>query len=189
MPKLLIVGDSISMGYTETVAAELGGAADVVHSPGNGGDSSNAVANIDQWLADAKPHLVVLNCGLHDVKRERDGDHCQVPLMFYKTILPAVIEKVRAAGCRCVWVSTTPVIEKRHRAAKSFDRLNKDIDDYNKAARAIARKAGLPIINLNKAARNLDLETALTGDGVHFTPEAYEALGKKVAARLREMLQ
>jgi lysophospholipase L1-like esterase len=189
MPKLLIVGDSISMGYTETVAAELAGAAEVVHSPGNASDCTNIVATIDARLADAQPQTVVLNCGLHDVKRARDSDRCQVPLMFYKTILPAIIEKVRAAGCRCVWVNTTPVIEKLHRAAKSFDRFNKDIDDYNKAAREIVRKAKLPIINLNKAARNLGLETALTGDGVHFTPEAYEALGKKIAARLREVLQ
>jgi len=187
--KILIVGDSISMGYTPTVAAELADVAEVVHHPGNGTDSSNVISGIGEWIAEARPDVVTLNCGLHDIKREKTNRLCQVPLDFYKMILPIVIDKIRSAGCRAVWVNTTPVIEKRHQAVKPFDRYNKDVDAYNKAAKDVAQKAGLPVINLHKAAGDLGLETALADDGVHFTADAYEALGKKVAARLREMLQ
>lgn len=189
MRKILIVGDSISMGYTPTVAAELAGVAEVVHNPGNGADSSNVVSGIDEWIAEARPAVVTLNCGLHDIKREKDSGLRQVPLDFYKMILPVIIDKIRSAGCRAVWVDTTPVIEKRHQAVKPFGRYNKDVDAYNKAARDVAREAGLPVINLHKAAGDLGLETALADDGVHFTADAYEALGRKIAARLREMLQ
>ena len=189
MRKILIVGDSISMGYMPAVAAELADVAEVVHNPGNGGDSSNVITGIDEWIADARPHAVTLNCGLHDIKREKDTRLCQVPLDFYKMILPVIIGKIRSAGCRAVWVNTTPVIEKRHQAVKPFGRYNKDVDAYNKAAMVAARDAGLPVINLHKAAGALGLEAALADDGVHFKAEAYEALGKKVAARLREILQ
>ena len=189
MPKVLIIGDSISIGYTPTVAAELADVAEVVHSPGNASDCTNIVANIDAWLADANPQVVAFNCGLHDVKREDEKrEHCRVPVEFYKTILPAIIEKMLANGRRVVWINTTPVIEKRHQAVKPCARYNKDIDDHNKAARGIARKAGLPIINLNKTVLKLDMEAVMTEDGAHFSPEAYEVLGKKVAKRLREML-
>ena len=189
MPKVLIIGDSISTGYTPAVAAELAGVAEVVHSPGNASDCTNIIANVDAWLAEANPQVVVLNCGLHDVKREDEKrDHCRVPLEFYKTILPAIIDKVLGNGRRALWVNTTPVIEKRHQAVKPFARYNKDVDACNKAARGIAKKAGLPIVNLNKTVLRMDIESAMTEDGAHFLPEAYDVLGKKVAARLREML-
>ena len=189
MPKILIIGDSISIGYTPTVAAELADVADVVHSPGNASDCTNIVSNVDAWLAEANPQIVALNCGLHDVKREDEKqEHCRVPVEFYKTILPAIIEKVLGNGRRMLWVNTTPVIEERHQAVKPAGRYNKDIDAHNKAARGIIRKAGLPTVNLNKTVRKMDMEAVMTEDGAHFLPDAYEALGKKVAARLREML-
>ncbi len=189
MPKILIIGDSISIGYTPTVAAELADVAEVVHSPGNASDCMNIIANIDAWLAEAAPQVVALNCGLHDIKREDEKqEHCRVPVEFYKTILPAIFEKAQGNGRRLLWVNTTPVIEKRHQAVKPSGRFNKDIDEHNKAARGIARKAGLPIVNLNKTVRKMDMEAVMTEDGAHFLPGASEALGKKVAARLREML-
>lgn len=189
MPKVLIIGDSISIGYTPTVAAESADVAEVVHSPGNASDCTNIIANIDAWLADANPQVVALNCGLHDVKREDEKrEHCRVPLEFYETILPAILEKAQGNGRQVLWVNTTPVIEKRHQAVKPFARYNKDIDACNKAARGIARKAGLPIVNLHKTVLKMDMEAAMTEDGAHFLPEACEVLGKKVAARLREMV-
>lgn len=35
LPNVLIIGDSISIGYTGTVSAKLAGKANVVHNPGN----------------------------------------------------------------------------------------------------------------------------------------------------------
>ena len=48
-PIVLIVGDSISIGYTPFVADALAGEARVVHHEGNGGDSGNVVAKLDEW--------------------------------------------------------------------------------------------------------------------------------------------
>ena len=186
MAKVLIVGDSISMGYAPTVVAELADVATAEHAGTNGGDCSNVIAHIDGWLANVRPHIVTVNCGLHDLRLERATGHHQVPLDFYKLILPSILEKIRSAGCRAFWVTTTPVLEGRLPAGQDFDRSNADVDAYNKAARYIANQAGVPIIDLHKAAVALGLETALGDDGVHFTTDAYVALGKKVAARLRE---
>jgi len=184
--KILVVGDSISMGYTPTVALELADVAEVEHNPGNGGDSRNVLANIASWLADAGADTVCLNCGLHDIKREKETLHYQVPLDEYRANLLGVLDKIRAADCHPVWVTTTPVIEERHQAVKEFDRYNVDVVEYNAMARAIVDDAEIAVIDLHRAALDLGLETALREDGVHFTDEAYQALGKVVAAGLRE---
>ena len=184
--RILVIGDSISMGYTPTAALKLADVAEVEHNPGNGGDSRNVLANIAAWLADARPDMVCLNCGLHDVKRERKTRHYQVPLDEYRENLTAILDKIRAADCRLVWVTTTPVIDERHQAVKEFDRHSVDVVEYNAMARAIVDDAEITVIDLHQAALNLGLETALGGDGVHFTDAAYEALGKAVAEGLRE---
>ena len=184
--RILVIGDSISMGYTPTAALELADVAEVEHNPGNGGDSRNVLANIASWLAKARPDLVCLNCGLHDVKREKETLHYQIPLDEYRENVTAILDKIRAADCHLVWVTTTPVIDERHQAAKEFDRYNVDVVEYNAMARAIVDDAEIAVIDLHQAALDLGLETALGDDGVHFTDAAYKALGKVVAEGLRE---
>ncbi len=185
----LIIGDSISLGYTPTVERELASIARVRHCPGNSGDSANLLANLRTWLAEPRPDLVVLNCGLHDVRRERNTGNPQVPIDQYRSNLRAAFETIRTTGCSIVWATTTPVIEDRHQASKPWDRWNKDIDAYNDVALELAREAGALIIDLHAAARALGLDAAISNDGVHFTHGAYEALGQMLAAQLREILQ
>ena len=188
MANILVIGDSISMGYLEEVQRKLADVAEVVHNPGNGGDSANVLANLDAWLAETEPDLVSLNCGLHDLKRQPGTRTYQVPIEAYRANLVAVLARLRAARCHVVWVATTPVLDERHQARKPFDRYNADVIEYNAMARALAEEAELAVIDLYQAALELGLETALGPDGVHFTPEAYDALGRVVAAGLREHL-
>ena len=186
MARVLVIGDSISMGCFPTVEHRLADVAEVVHNPGNGGDSANVLAGIDDWLADAGPDLVCLNCGLHDIKREKGTRNYQVPIEAYRNNLLAILSSIRSAGCSVVWVSTTPVIEKRHQAVKEFDRYDADVTEYNAMARALVEDAEIAMIDLHKAALDLGLESALGDDGVHFTQEAYDELGNVVATGLRE---
>src|SRR3954451_17989784 len=76
LPKVVLIGDSIRMGYAPKVAERLAGKAGVISSPDNGGDSANVLANLDEWVVRQKPDVVHLNCGLHDLKRaKQDGRH------------------------------------------------------------------------------------------------------------------
>jgi lysophospholipase L1-like esterase len=186
--KILVVGDSISIGYTPRLQVVLADVAEVVHNPGNGGDSTNVRANIADWLGDARPDAVVLNCGLHDLKRERGTVHHQVSLDNYRANLEAIYDHLAAAHCRIFWVTTTPVIDSRHQSTKPFDRYVADVIEYNGLARAIAGDHEVAIIDLYQVARDLGLETALDSDGVHFTDEAYAKLGDVVARAVREHL-
>ncbi|MFW6159296.1 MAG: SGNH/GDSL hydrolase family protein [Planctomycetota bacterium] len=189
MTRLLVIGDSISIGYTPSLRRELAALAEVVHNPGNGGDSDNLLAHLDAWLADARPDLVLPNCGLHDLKREREATGCQVPLDRYRENLARIFRTLRAAGCPTVWVTTTPVLGERHRARKPFDRHEADVAEYNAAALARTDEFGAGVIDLHTAAVELRPDAALGDDGVHFTDAAYEQLGRFIAAELRERLE
>lgn len=47
LPNVLIIGDSISIGYTKPLKQNLSGIANVIHNPGNAQDSAFGLANLD----------------------------------------------------------------------------------------------------------------------------------------------
>ena len=81
LPRVLLVGDSISIGYTLPVRKLLEGKANVHRIPENGGPTSNGTAKIDKWI-EGKWDVIHFNWGLHDLKLV-DGKH-QVSLEDYE---------------------------------------------------------------------------------------------------------
>ena len=82
LPRVVLVGDSIRLGYAPRVAERLSGKAVVISSAENGGDSANVLAHLDESVLRHKPDVVHLNCGLHDLKRSTPTGH-QVELDRY----------------------------------------------------------------------------------------------------------
>src|SRR5688572_16631634 len=52
LPRVLLIGDSISIGYTVPVRNLLKGKANVHRIPGNGGPTTNGLALLQKWLGD-----------------------------------------------------------------------------------------------------------------------------------------
>ena len=52
LPKVVLIGDSIRIGYAPVVAKQLEGKAVVVSPKANGGDSANVLAKLAHGLAD-----------------------------------------------------------------------------------------------------------------------------------------
>ena len=188
LPEVYVIGDSISMGYTPPLAELLAGRAVVEHNPGNGGDSANVLANMDDWLAGRSPAVIHFNCGLHDIKVSRETRARQVPPEAYRAGLKRTVEKLQATGAALIWATSTPVIEDRHHARKDFDRHNRDVDAANAAAGEIMAAAGVAVDDLHAAATALGLSEALTDDGVHFTDAAYARLAETVADCISRVL-
>src|SRR5258708_25405385 len=68
LPRVLLIGDSISIGYTEPVRIELAGKANVHRIPANGSSTAVGVQNIEAWLGTAKWDFIHLNFWLHDLQ-------------------------------------------------------------------------------------------------------------------------
>src|SRR5438270_12669603 len=68
LPRVLLIGDSISIGYTEPVRALLAGKANVHRIPTNGAHTGNGLQNLDAWLGTSRWAVIHFNFGLHDLR-------------------------------------------------------------------------------------------------------------------------
>ena len=73
LPRVLLIGDSISIGYTVPVRKLLEGKVNVHRPLTNCGPTTRGLQGIDQWLGDGKWDVIHFNWGLHDLKRMKDG--------------------------------------------------------------------------------------------------------------------
>ncbi len=180
-PSAILIGDSICMGYRLLVEQRLSGQVNILGIEGNGGDSSRVLGNLDKWMTSRDAGLIHFNCGLHDLKFERDTKAYQQPIDVYEANLRKIVERLqKEATARLVWVATTPVIDERYNTAKGFDRYQHDVEAYNRIATAIMTDAGIPIDDLHSAIQNDDVEACLGSDGVHMTKRGNEVLADAV---------
>lgn len=189
MAKLLVIGDSISIGYTPHLRRHLAGRFEVTHCEGNGSDSEHVLSRLEGYLADAGDvSMILVNCGLHDIRRDRGGDGCQVPLAAYERNVRAIFERLAATSATVAWVRTTPVDDDRHAATHDqFDRRSADVDAYNAVADVLAATAGAAVIDLHQAVLDVGVETCIRDDGVHMTDDGYARLGEYLAGAVRKI--
>ncbi|MBN1341833.1 MAG: hypothetical protein JXQ73_04095 [Phycisphaerae bacterium] len=182
LPRVLLIGDSISMGYTIPTRKLLEGKANLHRIPRNGGPTIQALQYLPQTLAKDKWDVIHFNWGLHDLKRMPGGKH-QVPLDEYAKNLEKLVKMLEASGAKLIWASTTPVP-----AGKlSPPRGNDDVIAYNAAAKKIMDAHGIPIDDLYAFALPR-LERIQRPVNVHFTDEGSAALAKPVAESILKAL-
>jgi dienelactone hydrolase/lysophospholipase L1-like esterase len=183
LPKVVLVGDSIRLGYAPFVAKRLSSKAVVVSPPENGGDSANVLSHVDEWVLRQKPDVVHLNCGLHDLKRSRaDGRH-QVELEQYAENLRRIVARIRAGtDAVLVFSNTTPILDERHaQRGAEFDRTEADVGRYNAQATAIMGELGVPVDDLHWVVEQGGMDTMLGPDGTHYTAAGSDRLAEAVA--------
>ncbi|MBF0243927.1 MAG: SGNH/GDSL hydrolase family protein [Planctomycetes bacterium] len=181
--KIYVVGDSISIQYGPYLQAYLNGVIDYSRKEGeeeallnldhpqgaNGGDSGMVLsflrAKKDGMGINAD--LLLLNCGLHDIKTNPVTTTKQVPIDKYRENLKAIVQTVNEMKCPMVWIRTTPCCEETHnREGMAFHRFSADCDAYNLAADQIMDAAGVTMLDLHTFTLNLGAE--LYCDHVHF---------------------
>lgn len=182
LPRVLLIGDSISIGYTEPVRTLLAGKANVHRISGNAGPSSNGVFLIDSWLGKGKWDVIHFNFGLHDLKRLDDGKH-QVPVDSYERYLRLIVERLKRTGARLIWASTTPVPD----AKVSPPRVTGDVPVFNSVAALVMKQNGVVTNDLYGFALTRLAEIQQPAN-VHFTPSGSDMLAKEVAAAIERIL-
>lgn len=187
MKKVFVLGDSISMHYGPYLEAYLEGTFTYdrkgkkqeckdlnIASQVNGGDSSNVLEYL-QLLPNLEYDILLLNCGLHDIKT-CEGVR-QVSEENYRKNLTEAIDLVLGRGKKIVWVNSTPVNDEQHnRVCKAFSRYNENLLKYNDIAKEVMEAKEVPIIDLYSFTNKLDMP--LHEDHVHF----YEPVRKLHAA-------
>lgn len=190
LPRVLLLGDSIRIGYAPLVIKKLEGQARVVHiGMENGGDTANTLKNLDRWLSENKPDIIHFNCGLHDLKFDAKQQRHQVPLEEYTTNLQAIIGKMRLVTPRLVFANTTPIHDARHAARKAgFARTDADVNQYNDTALTVMKAQQIPVHDLYRIVTHYGPDRLLSKDGTHYTPEGNEILAEAVSDAIRRQL-
>ena len=189
MNRVVLIGDSIRMGYQATVEKELKGQAEVWEPEANGGNSRKVRENLDAWALSSPSKVIHINCGLHDLKVEFGDEESAVPLAEYKQNVEEILSRlVSKTEAKVIWAATTPVNEAWHHERKGFDRFEAYVTNYNEAAAGICEKMGIPVNDLYSVVMDACRDGLLTPDGVHFLEEGYNLLGKAVARAVRPHL-
>jgi len=174
LPRVLLIGDSVSRAYTQTVRKELAGKANVHRAPANCGPTATGLKKLDVWLGDGKWDLIHFNFGIHD-RNSRIDD--------YTSRLGQLIERMKQTGAALIWASTTPlpdVPKKRFTAASIVER--------NAAAAEVMASHNIEIDDLFAAImpRLGDLQRV---DDCHFKEPGNVFLGQAVASFLEARLK
>jgi acyl-CoA thioesterase-1 len=181
LPKVLVIGDSISIGYTPPLTKLLAGKAEVSHNEANGGPTSNGIAHIDEWLAKGRFDVITFNFGLHDLKLDT-GPH-QVEIPQYEANLKTILDALKKTGAKLIWVTTTPVPTGK----LNPKRERSDVLIYNEAAARVLKGKVDAVVDLYTAVLPREEELQLK-ENVHFSPAGYDFLAEKVAAAITAQL-
>jgi lysophospholipase L1-like esterase len=169
LPRVLLIGDSVSRGYTQAVRRELQGKVNVHRAPENCGPVANGLRKLDVWLGGQKWDVIHFNFGIHDRA---------TPIADYGKRLEEFLDRVEKTGAKIVWASTTPIPDdpsKKQSAASIIER--------NGVAAEIVKKRGHLIDDLF-ADISPKLDALQNPNDVHFNAAGYDFLGSRVAASL-----
>jgi acyl-CoA thioesterase-1 len=172
LPNILLIGDSITLGYAPEVRRRLDGRANVYVVPGNGSSTAYGLRNVDMWLAGRHWDVIHFNWGLHDLTLLDHG--YQVGVDEYAANLRSLLKQLKSTGARLIWATTTPVQVGAER------RSPKDPARYNDAARRIMEEQSVPTDDLHRLVLP-HLSTLQLSDNVHFKPVGNQKLGRAVA--------
>lgn len=191
--RVLILGDSISMGYTPIVKQLLRKDTLVMRPKENCAGTSKGVANIDKWLqiGGGRFDVIWFNFGLHDLKRVRPNgknsnnpkDSRQAEPDTYEQNLRTIVKKLKATGAALVFATTTPIPEGGVRPHRDVA----DAQRYNDVARKVCAEHGIEVHDLYGVAIKHQ-KTIQPRVDVHFTKDGSRLLGRDVAEAITAVL-
>ncbi len=188
LPRVLLIGDSISIGYTVPVRSYLDGKANVHRPTENCQHTAHGMKRLEAWLGSKKWDVIHFNWGIWDTHylekktgrilsgpeaaTSSGGARIRHTLEEYRENLTELVTILKATNARLIWASSTPIM---FRKGERFD----DIAKYNQVAESVMKEQGVEIDDLYR----FTLPGAAkwqTPDQCHFNATGNQVLGKKV---------
>jgi lysophospholipase L1-like esterase len=183
--KILIIGDSISIGYTPFVAEALQDEAIVIHNPGNAQHSGNGIEKLEEWLGDENWDIIQFNWGLWDlcyrhpdskVQGNRDKTNGTITLSIeeYEKNLTEIVSRLKQTKAKLIFVTTSYIPE------NEAGRFAGDDIKYNTVAKNIMIKEGVLINDIYATSKQIHKKYGKGNDDVHYTEEGYKLLANPI---------
>ena len=194
LPNVLIIGDSISIGYTKPVIEQLKGVANVQRVKTNCGDSNRGKTSIKKWLGTTEWDVIHFNWGLHDLcyrhpdskvygNRDKVKGTIGVPIDQYEQNLETLVLEMKKTGATLIWASTTSVPE-----GEAGRRVGDEIT-YNAVAQTIMEKHDVQINDLHALTASFPRELFARPGDVHYKPEGSRQLAGQVVSEIKSALK
>ena len=185
--QILMIGDSISILYgpylkenlqnkfTYRVKSNLKDAIVNLDNP-NGANAGNSrmileyIKNYDKAEIKFNDDIILLNCGLHDIKTDPKTGMVAISLIEYKSNLDSIYQIIKHLNKKLIWINSTPVNNSIHNSKQvEFYRFNNDVIKYNFAADSIFNSYQVPIIDLYTYSKTFPGKSY--SDHVHYKTE------------------
>ncbi len=201
LPKVLIIGDSISGDYLPYAKERLKGIA-ILTTPkvidDNGKRTScegttMGVKKIDEWINDTKWDIIHFNFGLHDIKHidpatGKNSKNLNYPQQAnpeqYGKNLSIIVEKLKATNAKLIFATTTPYPDKLGNQMRSPGMS----EVYNQVALEIMKKNSIEVNDLYSFVLP-QMEELQRPNNVHFNEVGSKALGNQVAKAIINNLE
>ena len=194
LPKVLIIGDSISIGYTPFVTKALKDQAIVIHHKGNAEHTGTGLQLLEEWLGKTKWDLIHFNWGLWDLcyrhpdskvegNRDKINGTITTSLEQYEQNLQALVDRLKKTSAKLIWAHTSHVPE------GELGRFVGDDQKYNEIAARVMKKNGIEINDLHSLTKNFSAELFLGPDDVHYTETGYARIAGQVTEKISEKLK
>ena len=194
--QVLIIGDSISIGYTPYVVDQLKEEAQVVHNKGNARHTEFGLENLEEWLVnanDAKWDIIHFNFGLHDLcyrgemgegAANRDKVNGKLDLTFeeYKQNLEQIVKRLQKTGAKLIFATTTMV------PSKEIGRHSSDVEKYNCAAVEVMNRYGVQVNDLYTLSVKFHPLYGRGDNDVHYNKKGSDLFGKQVVLEIKDAL-
>lgn len=181
MKKILLVGDSIRLGYDKFVKMAFEGVAEVVSPKENCRFSAYHIRYTRPWLEETDslknvPDVIHFNVGLWDCLHMPDG-MVHTDVAQYKKNLERVVNlyKILVPSAKLIFALSTPVFD------NPTKRLNCEIEQYNAAAIEVMQKHGIEVNDLYTLLK--DAPESYHSDQTHYyTSQGSRVITEKVVS-------
>lgn len=170
LPRVLLIGDSISRGYTLAVRHALAGKVNVHRVPANCSSTVKGLSDLDGWLGDGKWDLIHFNFGIHDQNSSAEE---------YGKRLEQITERLKATGAKLIFATSTPMPSDSDQYRSGACR------ELNQTALQVMKRQQVPVNDLYAAVLPRQAEFQKPSD-CHFSDEGYQFMGNLVAGRILE---
>lgn len=201
LPRILIIGDSISGHYHERLRLLMEGRANIVGeaSPASRPDPRRSFwatigprfyrtdtatkgDDLKTYLAESGPwDIVHFNIGIHVFAGAKPGD--EKP---YAEKLRQVVETIRESGAVCLFANSTGTVAD-NTIPKSPNYLT-NCKAFNAAAESVMKELGVPVTDLYGLIQPR-IKELISADRIHTNAEADQMMAELIAERLTETIQ
>ncbi|MGQ1785368.1 SGNH/GDSL hydrolase family protein [Saccharicrinis sp. GN24d3] len=194
-PKILIIGDSISLGYTSTVKEMLKDKAIVSHNKGNAKHSGYGLENLETWIQKDDYDIIQFNWGLWDLcyrhpdskvqgNRDKINGTITFSLEEYEQNLEAIVRLLKEkTNAKLIFVTTSYVPK------EEAGRFTKDARKYNKVAKKVMKKYSVQVNDIYKKSKPIHKKYGQGNNDVHYQKKGYQELGKVIATYLEDEIR